>query len=158
MNHQSSPYAGAQRSTISQASCGHRRDAGEGDRRHGDRQQQRVAWGGRRGGGPADAESPRDVPGDRVDVAALALGAAAGVQPGVAQPGLDVDGRAQLVAEQREGRVAEREGGVEGDRRTATAGSEPSSRRSRWPTPRLYAATASTPPVSGEPVEVHSRM
>ena len=53
---------------------------------------------------------------DRVHVAALALGAAAGVQPGVAEPGVDVDLGAELVAEQRQRRVPEREGGVEGDR------------------------------------------
>ena len=41
--HQSSPYAGAARSTISQASSGTVGDPGEGDRRHRGGQQQRVA-------------------------------------------------------------------------------------------------------------------
>ena len=73
-----------------------------------------VGWAARwRTSGP---ESPSTCRATACDVAALALGAAAGVQPGVAQPGLDVDGCAQLVAEQREGRVAERERRVQGDR------------------------------------------
>ena len=115
MNHQSSPYAGAQRSTISHASCGTVGHAGEGDGRDRDREQQRV----RRV--PAQVRDERagvalDVPGDRLDVAALAVGAAPGVQAGVAQPGLDVDRGAQLVAEERHRGVAEGEGRVEGDR------------------------------------------
>ena len=66
--------------------------------------------------GDEGAESPATCRGDRVDVAALAVGAAPGVQPGVAEPGLDVDGGAQLVAEERQRGMAEREGRVEGDR------------------------------------------
>ena len=77
VNHQSSPYAGAQRSTIAQASCGTVGDAGEGDGRHRDREQQRVAWGARARWRDQRTGVAGDVPGDRVDVAALALGAAA---------------------------------------------------------------------------------
>ena len=54
---------------------------------------------------------------DRVHVAALPLGAPAGVQPRVAQPGVDVDRRTELVAEQRQRGVAERERRVERDGR-----------------------------------------
>jgi hypothetical protein len=94
----------------------HRGHPGEGDRGHRHRQQQRV--GGvalevpDQGSGVAG-----EVPVDRVHVAALPLGASSGVQTGVAKPGGDVDRRAELVAEQRQRRVAERERRVERDRR-----------------------------------------
>ena len=58
-----------------------------------------------------------DVPVDGVHVAALALGAPAGVQTCVPEPGVDVDRRAELVAEQRQRGVAERERRVVRDRR-----------------------------------------
>ena len=58
-----------------------------------------------------------EVPVDRVHMAALPLGAPPGVQPRVAQPRGDVDRRTELVAEQRQRRVAERERRVERDRR-----------------------------------------
>ncbi len=57
-----------------------------------------------------------DVPGDRLDVTALAVGAAADVQPGVAEPGVDVDRGAQLVAQQGQGGVPEGERRVQGHR------------------------------------------
>lgn len=50
-----------------------------------------------------------EVPDHGVDVAALPLGAAAGVQCCVPQPGLDVHRRTELVAEQSHRRVAEGE-------------------------------------------------
>ena len=92
----------------------HGRHAGEGDGRDRDREQQGV----RRVPAQVRDERPGvalDVPGDRLDVAALAVRAAPGVQAGVAQPGLDVDGGAQLVAEERHRGMAEGEGRVEGD-------------------------------------------
>ena len=112
--HQSLPYAGAARSTIAHASSGTSVtpanaivgtavDSSSASRGVG------LEVGDQRSGVAAD------VRGDRVHVAALALGAAPGVQAGVARAGRRRRPGAQLVAEQRQRGVGEGEGRVEGD-------------------------------------------
>ncbi len=92
------------------------RHARKGDRGYGGREQERI--------GRVRREVPDqrrrvslDVLDDRVHVAALALGAATGVQGGVTDPGRDVDLGTELVAQQRQRRMPESEGRVVRDRR-----------------------------------------
>ena len=116
VNHQSSPYAGIGPLDDRPRLLGHLGDAGERDRRHRGGEQQRVAAGRPRGARPAAGS--RRARGGRPRARGCARARCRGrVQRGVAQPGPDVDVGAQLVAEQRQRGVPEREGRVVRDRR-----------------------------------------
>ena len=150
MNHQSSPYAGIARSTIDQASSGTSVTPANAIVGTAVESEQRV-----RGYAARWATSGRESPVTWRTTACTWLRsrsvARAACRGGVAQPGWDVHRGAELVAEQRQGGVAEREGRVVRDRggqRGERARPEPEHVQRR---PREYAAAASGLVVSAYP-------